>query len=237
MRVRGRGRGSSGWSRSSRPGSSRGRRARPTAPRRDRPPRRARARRRPAATRRRRRATRRPAPTATCPRGGGTAGCSSTRSSSSSGEDAHGAGVLHELAAHGLPVAEVDGVATQIPHHAGVEQLGRDGRCARRPRRPAPEGSPGQVGGRTYGASLTRSGVDVGERHRDTATSVGRRDQTAEQRVRLGRARAQLGVGLGRDVVRVHVARQLDELDQTAVRRGAGEPEPGLLELARGSRC
>ena len=56
-------------------------------------------------------------------------------------------------------------------------------------------------------------------------------DQPGEQRVRPGRARAQLGVRLGGDVVRVHVARQLDELDQPVVRADAGEDQAGLLEL------
>ena len=58
-----------------------------------------------------------------------------------------------------------------------------------------------------------------------------RADQAREQRVRPGRARAQLGVGLGGDVVGVHLARQLDELDQVEVRVGAGEDQAGLLEL------
>ena len=56
-------------------------------------------------------------------------------------------------------------------------------------------------------------------------------DQPGEQRVRPGRPRAQLGVRLRGHVVGVHVGRQLDELDQVVVRRGAGEHQAGGLEL------
>src|SRR4051794_23143945 len=42
--------------------------------------------------------------------------------------------------------------------------------------------------------------------------------QPGEQRVRPGRARAQLGVRLRRHVVRMHLTRQLDELDEVVVR-------------------
>ena len=62
-------------------------------------------------------------------------------------------------------------------------------------------------------------------------------DERAEQRVRPGRAGLELRVRLGADEERVHLARQLDELDQPAVRRGPGDDQPGRLELARGRRC
>src|SRR5690606_13307226 len=50
-------------------------------------------------------------------------------------------------------------------------------------------------------------------------------DETAEQRVRVGRTRAQLGVRLRRDVERVHVPRQLDVLDEVAAGPGSREHE------------
>ena len=50
--------------------------------------------------------------------------------------------------------------------------------------------------------------------------------------MRAGRPRAQLRVSLGRDVVRVHVAGQLDELDQLAVRRQSREDQPSRLQVA-----
>src|SRR4051794_28449286 len=56
-------------------------------------------------------------------------------------------------------------------------------------------------------------------------------DEPLEQRVRVVRARPQLGVGLGADVERVHLARELDELDQVAVGRDAGEVQAGLGDL------
>ena len=48
---------------------------------------------------------------------------------------------------------------------------------------------------------------------------------------------AQLGVCLGGDVVRVHLAGQLDELDQLVLRADAGEDQAGLPRAARGRRC
>ena len=62
-------------------------------------------------------------------------------------------------------------------------------------------------------------------------------DQPGEQRVRPGRAGAQLGVGLGRDVVGVLVARQLDELDQGVVRRRARRRPCPPPRACRGRRC
>src|SRR5664280_773816 len=56
-------------------------------------------------------------------------------------------------------------------------------------------------------------------------------DQPGEQRMRAGRPGEELRVSLGGDVVRMHVGRQLGELDQAAVGRGAGEAESGLLDL------
>src|SRR5664279_1363587 len=56
-------------------------------------------------------------------------------------------------------------------------------------------------------------------------------DQTGEERMRTGGPRQELRVSLRGDVIRMHVGRELDELDEAAVRRGAGEPEPCLLEL------
>ncbi len=57
-----------------------------------------------------------------------------------------------------------------------------------------------------------------------------RGDEPAEQRVRPGRPRAELGVRLGGHEVRVRLARQLDELDQPAVGRRAGDDQPGGFE-------
>src|SRR5450631_117691 len=56
-------------------------------------------------------------------------------------------------------------------------------------------------------------------------------DQTGEERMRAGGPRQELRVSLRGDVIRMYVGRELDELDEAAVRRGAGEPEPCLLEL------
>ena len=53
----------------------------------------------------------------------------------------------------------------------------------------------------------------------------GRADEPAEQRMRVGRPRAQLGVRLRRDVVRVDLARQLDVLDKVSVGREAREEQ------------
>src|SRR6478752_6584253 len=55
--------------------------------------------------------------------------------------------------------------------------------------------------------------------------------ETAEQRVGVVRTRPQLGVGLGADVERVLVARQLDELDQVTVGRRAREPQAGIGDM------
>src|SRR6478735_1361992 len=62
-------------------------------------------------------------------------------------------------------------------------------------------------------------------------TLEGRTDETREERVRPSGPRPELGVGLGGDVVRVHVAGQLHELDQVEVGVGAGEHDAGRLEL------
>ena len=64
-----------------------------------------------------------------------------------------------------------------------------------------------------------------------------RADEPAEQRMRAVRAAAQLGVGLGADVERVHVARQLDELDEVPVGRDAREPTGRPRRCGRGSGC
>src|SRR6478735_4745466 len=48
----------------------------------------------------------------------------------------------------------------------------------------------------------------------------GSADQPGEQRVRTRRPRSQLRVRLRRDVVGVHVGRELDKLDEVVVRRG-----------------
>src|SRR5690606_18532331 len=72
--------------------------------------------------------------------------------------------------------------------------------------------------------------VDVEQLARSVAVER-RRHEAAEERVRVRRARPQLGVRLRRDVVRMHVARKLDELDEVAVRRQAGEDETRFGEL------
>ena len=46
------------------------------------------------------------------------------------------------------------------------------------------------------------------------------------------RAGLELRVGLGGHVVRMRAGRQLDELHQTAVGRGAGDAQTGFFELA-----
>src|SRR5665647_500933 len=56
-------------------------------------------------------------------------------------------------------------------------------------------------------------------------------DQSGEERMRTGWSGQELRVGLGGDVVRMHVDRQLGELDEAAVGRGAGEAKSGILEL------
>src|SRR5690349_8291694 len=55
----------------------------------------------------------------------------------------------------------------------------------------------------------------------------GRADERGEQRVRPGRAALELRVGLGGDEKRVLLPVQLDELDETPVRRRAGDQQPG----------
>ena len=50
------------------------------------------------------------------------------------------------------------------------------------------------------------------------ATLEGGADESCEERVRAVRPGEELGVRLRRDVLRVHLARQLDELDEGAVR-------------------
>src|SRR5690349_19669135 len=59
----------------------------------------------------------------------------------------------------------------------------------------------------------------------------GRTDQAGEQRVRARRAGAQFRMRLRRDVIRVDLARQLDELDQVRVRRRSAEDHACLLKL------
>src|SRR5579859_946462 len=56
-------------------------------------------------------------------------------------------------------------------------------------------------------------------------------DQAREERVRARWARAELGVGLSRDVVRVDVAGKLDELDKLAIRGRPREHQSRLGEL------
>lgn len=55
--------------------------------------------------------------------------------------------------------------------------------------------------------------------------------ETGEKRVRPVRARLELGVRLRRHVVRVDVLRQLHELDEGALGRGAGEDETRLRDV------
>ena len=66
----------------------------------------------------------------------------------------------------------------------------------------------------------------------------GRLDQAREERVRAGRAGAQLRVRLGGDQVGVDLARVLDVLDELVVRGGAGEERGRPSSPARrGRRC
>ena len=72
----------------------------------------------------------------------------------------------------------------------------------------------------------------LGFRHEAAILPLDRgRDQPGEQRVRPGRPGAQLRVRLGGHEVRVRLARQLDELHQAAVRRGAGEDQAARRDL------
>jgi len=68
---------------------------------------------------------------------------------------------------------------------------------------------------------LLAGGVVVGDLHGQpflVAVVERSSDQTAEQRMGAGRARLELRVRLRADEVRMRLARQLDELDEAAVR-------------------
>src|ERR1041385_1643657 len=101
-------------------------------------------------------------------------------------------------------------------------------------------GWPWMRGGRGIDHLVTRRAARRADlvRHRLTrATRVllRGRDELAEQRRRLLRARLELGVELRGDEERVVV--ELDDLDQALVRRGAGDDEArGLQALAQGDR-
>ena len=133
------------------------------------------------------------------------------------GDDGHGAGVLHHV-----PFGQV------IVGHADLVGPYRDQAAAGC----SAEAATGQCSG--VSAMFTRRGSCAGrgaarpwcrpalERSRAAAIRPG------EQRMRPGRAGQELRVRLGRDEERV--AGQLGELHQVAVRRQAGEDQPGLLE-------
>jgi len=55
--------------------------------------------------------------------------------------------------------------------------------------------------------------------------------ELAEQRLRVGRTALELGMSLGGHIPRMHIARQLDHLDQTLVGRKARDYQTGVLEL------
>ena len=144
-------------------------------------------------------------------------GCSST--SRWNGASPWSPGAPHPVGAqrhHPVVAVQVDGVLDR-PGLLGVGQPGVAARCHGRAPPQSSSGSAAQPGLVDREAELLLP-LDRGP------------DQPGEQRVRPGRARAQLGVRLGGDVVGVHVARQLDELDQAVVGRGPGEHQPGLLE-------
>ena len=134
---------------------------------------------------------------------------SSTRSSLVDRDDRRRAGVIDVLA-HDLAVAVADGVAAHVPDRARR----RRGRSRR------PRASTGSSCSAADAGSRSSAILDV-EQLAGAVALEGRADESAEQRMRVGRPRAQLGVRLRRDVVRVHVARQLDVLDEVAVGREA----------------
>ena len=74
--------------------------------------------------------------------------------------------------------------------------------------------------------------LGLGEEACRLATLDRRACQAREERVGATRARAQLWVSLGRDVVRVHLTRQLDVLDEFAVWAQAREREACVCDLA-----
>ena len=156
-----------------------------------------------------------------------------TSSSSRAGGDAV---LAHE---HRLVV---DRPAPRRPRRDGARRDGRTPRRrardvhARRPRgtrrrRACSSRRPG-----TRCASVTRrcrvAGLDRQRQARQTTLGpvAGRLHERGEQRVRPVGAALELGVGLGAHEERV--TRQLDELDQPVVGRGARADEPGLLEPA-----
>ena len=193
----------------------------------------------PAAARRRRRAARRAAPSRA------PTGCrywltSTTRLVVVQGDHADRARVVDDLALGDAAVAASARASTRteitrpantcsvsttayssLIEVASAAPLGTRGRRARR-LGPVPVGrcSPSH-----------RRGSRTGSRSASLYSSAAP-TSAAEQRVRPGRPRLQLRVRLGGDEERVHVARQLDELDQPAVRRGAGDHQAGLARAA-----
>ena len=127
------------------------------------------------------------------------------------------AGVVDEVADDLARGTEVDGLAADVPHRAVEDALGGHDRTVDRlVRQPAVGTAPGRP--------PSRGQRDDRVLHRQLEPGLGlplhgRLDEAREQRVRAGRAGAELRVRLGADVVRVHVARQLDVLDQAAVGR------------------
>ena len=127
-----------------------------------------------------------------------------TRSSLVEREHGDGAGVVDVLAHDRLRV-ELERVATDVPDEP-VED---------------PVALPQREVDRLVG-ERGQPFADVEQQARLLALER-RADESAEQRVRVVRAAAELGVRLRADVERVHVARQLDELDEVAVGRHARE--------------
>ena len=180
---------------------------------------------------RRRRAARPAAPTAQPPTGWRYCRISSTRSCVVEREDADGAGVLDDELG-GPAVAAVAGVADRRPRARPTTQSSRcTGRGSRRPR-----GQPSRPAGRPRQARVVVADAGAARPRRSGAAlgcrSHGRADQPREQRVRPGRA-ASVNSGCAWVPTKYGCTSrgQLDELDQRAVRRGAGEHQAGRLEL------
>ena len=155
---------------------------------------------------------------------------SSTRSLVVDRDDRRGARVIDVLA-HDLVAAVAERVAAHVPHPAlvdevAVDDLRLDGLVAQRFERL-----------RRAQESIAASAIVDVEQLAGTVTLERRADEPAEQRMRIGRARAQLGVRLRGDVVRVHVARQLDVLDEVAVGREPREEQARAGERVAVARC
>ena len=176
--------------------------------------------------------------------GGGTAGAAAPARCVVQRDDADRAGVHDDVAGRRWrrPGIATTSVRTSITRPDGTLRASTSDRellrrLGRRPR------SWSTLDGQAV-SRVRVSGTGPADRRRagPTAAELGLARLRADQRpprtrvnsgCGAGRARLELRVRLGADEERVHLARQLDELDQPAVRRGAGEDQAGLLERSR----